>query len=74
MSSETKSARARRIDAAMGRVPCDVVLKNARFLDVFTLTWRQADVAIADGRYRVEGDYLVLAKLQTWFPTKADGR
>ena len=27
--------------------------------------------AIADGRYTVEGDYLVLAKLQTWFPTKA---
>ena len=27
--------------------------------------------AIADGRYTVEGDYLVLAKLQTWFPMKA---
>ena len=29
--------------------------------------------AIADGRYTVEGDYLVLAKLQTWFPTRAQG-
>jgi adenine deaminase len=44
-----RSARARRIDAAMGRVPCDLVLKNARYLDVFTMAWREADVAIADG-------------------------
>ena len=29
--------------------------------------------AIADGRYTVEGDYLVLAKLPQWFPTKAPG-
>jgi hypothetical protein len=29
--------------------------------------------AIADGRYTVEGDYLVLAKLQQWFPVKAPG-
>src|SRR4029078_3667480 len=26
--------------------------------------------AIADGRYTVEGDYLVLAKLPQWFPTR----
>jgi putative sterol carrier protein len=29
--------------------------------------------AIADGRYTVEGDYLVLAKLPQWFPTRASG-
>ena len=29
--------------------------------------------AIADGRYTVEGDYLMLAKLPQWFPTKAPG-
>lgn len=33
----------------MGRTPSDVVLRNARILDVFTLTWRDADVAIFDG-------------------------
>src|SRR5688572_25526503 len=49
MGSQSPSARARRIDAAMGRVPCDLVLKNARLLDVFTMTWRQADVAVAGG-------------------------
>ena len=25
----------RRIDAAMGQIPCDLVLRNARYLDVF---------------------------------------
>lgn len=33
----------------MGRVPCDVVLQNARILDVFTLAWREADVSIFEG-------------------------
>lgn len=41
--------RSRRVAAAMGKEPSDVLLKNARALDVFTLTWRECDVAIADG-------------------------
>lgn len=39
----------RRIDAAQGRIPCDLVLKNARFLDVFSCTFREGDIAIIDG-------------------------
>src|SRR5689334_4321966 len=39
----------KRIDAAMGRVPCDLVIRNVRFLDVFHCAWRAGDVAIADG-------------------------
>ncbi len=41
--------RAHRVAAAMGRVPCDLVLKNARILDVFSLRWREVELAIADG-------------------------
>ena len=40
---------ARRIDAAMGRTPCDLVIRNVRYLDVFSCAWRQGDVAIAGG-------------------------
>ncbi len=43
------SSLARRIDAAMGRIPCDLVLKNVRFLDVFSCTFRQGDLSICDG-------------------------
>ncbi len=45
----TTAALARRIDAAQGRIPCDLVLKNARFLDVFACTFREGDIAIIDG-------------------------
>jgi len=40
---------ARLIDAAEGRVPCDAIVKDVRYLDVFTCTWRQGDLAIHDG-------------------------
>lgn len=39
----------KRIDAAMGRTPCDLVLKNGKVLDVFSGRWLQKDLAIADG-------------------------
>jgi adenine deaminase len=45
----SKAALQRRIDAAMGRIPCDLVLKNARFLDVFSCAFREGDLAIIDG-------------------------
>ena len=35
----------RRIDAAMGQIPCDLVLRNARYLDVFNLQWTKGDIA-----------------------------
>lgn len=39
----------RRIEAAQGKISCDLILKNAKFLDVFTCEWRAGDVAIVDG-------------------------
>lgn len=39
----------RRIEAAQGRISCDLALKNAKFLDVFTCEWRTGDIAIVDG-------------------------
>jgi adenine deaminase len=45
----TTAALARRIDAAQGRIPCDLVLKNARFLDVFSCTFREGEIAVIDG-------------------------
>ncbi len=44
----TAPALRRRIDAGMGRIPCDLVLRNARVLDVFTLSWRMAHIGIMD--------------------------
>ena len=38
-----------KIDAAMGRVDCDLVVKNGKILDVFSGRWLSADLAIKDG-------------------------
>ncbi|NDF14625.1 adenine deaminase [bacterium] len=38
-----------RIDASQGRIPCDRVLLNARWLDVFTCTWKSGAISIFDG-------------------------
>jgi adenine deaminase len=45
----TRKQLQRRVDAAMGRVPCDLVIKNVRYLDVFSCEWRTGDVSIIDG-------------------------
>lgn len=37
------------LDAAQGRVPCDLILKNAEVLDVFSLEWRRTELAISSG-------------------------
>ncbi|MBI3544281.1 MAG: adenine deaminase [Deltaproteobacteria bacterium] len=39
----------RRIDAALGKIECDLVIHNVRFLDVFTCEWKEGDVSIVDG-------------------------
>ncbi|RYZ63982.1 MAG: hypothetical protein EOP09_16710, partial [Proteobacteria bacterium] len=39
----------RRIDAAMGRIPCDLVIDRVVYLDVFSLTWKKGSIAIIDG-------------------------
>ena len=38
-----------RVDAAQGRVDCDLILKNATYLDVFSCEWRQGELAVANG-------------------------
>jgi adenine deaminase len=39
----------KRIDSAQGRVPCDLILKSATYLDVFSCEWLSGDLAITDG-------------------------
>jgi len=45
----TQAQLSRRIDAAQGRILCDLILKNVRYLDVFSLSWHLGDVAVVDG-------------------------
>lgn len=49
ISSDRKKQLSIRIDAALGKVPADLVFKNVRFLDVFRGEWREGDVAVKDG-------------------------
>src|SRR5512142_2124534 len=44
-----KDTLRRRIDAAMGRRDCDLVLENVRWLDVFSARFREGTVAIDAG-------------------------
>ncbi len=39
----------RRIDAAMGRVDCDLAIRGVRYLDVFGCEWLEGDVSVLDG-------------------------
>lgn len=39
----------RRIDAALGRIPCDLIFQDITYLDVFSLEWRKGDVSLIDG-------------------------
>ncbi|MFQ7234276.1 MAG: amidohydrolase family protein, partial [Enterococcus hulanensis] len=45
-----KKTLKRLIDVAAGRVPADLVLKNAQVIDVYQAEIMQGDVAIVDGR------------------------
>ncbi len=38
------------INAALGKTPCDLVLKEVTYLDVFSSEWRKGDVAIYQGK------------------------
>jgi adenine deaminase len=52
MSASTKhdpNSILKRIQAARGKIECDLVLKNAIYLDVFTCAWRTGDISIFDG-------------------------
>ena len=37
------------MQAAQGQIPCDLVLRNVRYLDVFSCAWREGDIAVIDG-------------------------
>ncbi len=52
-----KTKLIRRIDAASGRIPSDLVIKNGRILDVFNGEIMKGDLAIADGYFVGIGDY-----------------
>ncbi len=45
----TNLSLSRRIDAALGKISCDLVLKDVHYLDVFSCEWRTGDVAVIDG-------------------------
>jgi adenine deaminase len=45
----TPEALQRRVQAAQGQIPCDLVLRNVRYLDVFSCEWRKGDIAVIDG-------------------------
>lgn len=47
----------RLIQAALGEIPADLILKNGQIVDVFTGTVFPADVAILDGRIAGLGQY-----------------
>ncbi len=45
----TPSSLQQRIDAAQGRIECDLIFQNATYLDVFTCEWKQGDLSISNG-------------------------
>jgi adenine deaminase len=55
--SRATETLARRLAVARGDEPADLVVRGGRVLDVFTLEWLDADVAVADGVVAGLGDY-----------------
>jgi adenine deaminase len=45
----TSAQLQRRIAAAQGKIPCDLIFKDIHYLDVFSCEWKESDVAISDG-------------------------
>jgi adenine deaminase len=45
----SKAQLERRIDAALGKIPCDTVFQNIEYLDVFSCAWKKGDVGVIDG-------------------------
>jgi adenine deaminase len=39
----------RLVEAALGKIPCDLLLKNVKYFDVFSCRWVSGEVAILDG-------------------------
>ncbi|WP_317382280.1 hypothetical protein [Megasphaera stantonii] len=58
MASAYKDMLKRRIEAAQGIIPCDLVLKNCRIVDVYTQSIREGDIAVIDGVFAgIGGSY-----------------
>ena len=53
----TKSELKKRIDIAAGRIPADVVIKNAKVVEVYSGTIIEGDIAISDGCIAGVGTY-----------------
>jgi adenine deaminase len=49
MKQLTPESLHRRIQAAQGQIPCDLVIRGVRYLDVFSCEWREGDLSIIDG-------------------------
>jgi len=63
MRREIKQDRSRLVDAGMGRIPCDLTIKNIQFFNVFTGEIYPAEVDVLDGfvvRVRCEGEEALL--------------
>ncbi len=45
----TQAQLQKRIDAAQGRIECDLIVKDVTYLDVFSCEWRKGDIAVSDG-------------------------
>jgi adenine deaminase len=39
----------RRIDAALGKIPCDLVIRDVTYLNVFNCRWMKGDIGVIDG-------------------------
>src|SRR4051812_25631073 len=39
----------RRVEAAQGKIACDLQIKNTKYYNAFTATWQTADISIIDG-------------------------
>lgn len=57
------AGRRRLIEVAAGRVPADLVLKNAVYFNVFTATYEQGDLALCDGIIAGIGQYSGLREI-----------
>ncbi len=39
----------RLVEAALGKIPCDLLIKNVKYFDVFSCHWRRGEIAVLDG-------------------------
>lgn len=46
--AKVKTQIHRRIDAALGRIPCDLIIRDTHYLDVFSCEFRSGDIAVAN--------------------------